>query len=107
MSQDLAGAGDIEITRAQNRNFALADGFNRLTRQSNSWSLFLRYQAQAERLYRRAVEEFSRVKALRDELPNEPDYGLEPNPLPSPPPLPYRSPLSNFPPTGSPPKCSK
>jgi hypothetical protein len=31
----------------------------------------LRYQAQAERQYRRAVEEFERLKALRDELPDE------------------------------------
>ncbi|HMD70888.1 MAG TPA: hypothetical protein VKF41_06065, partial [Bryobacteraceae bacterium] len=53
MNQDLAGDGDIEVTRAQNRNFLLAEGFHRVSRQSNSWSLFLRYQAQAERLYRR------------------------------------------------------
>ena len=49
MSKELAGDGDIEITRAQNRNYCLADGFLRLARQSNGWSLFLRYQAQAER----------------------------------------------------------
>jgi hypothetical protein len=72
MSPDLAGDGDIEITRAQNRNYALADGFHRMARQSNSWSLFLRYQAQSERHYRRAVEEFDRLKALRAELPSEP-----------------------------------
>src|SRR5207247_2447302 len=30
-----------------------------------SWSLFLRYQVQTERHYRRAVEEFERLKALR------------------------------------------
>ncbi|HTX34118.1 MAG TPA: hypothetical protein VME43_03825, partial [Bryobacteraceae bacterium] len=34
--------------------------------------LFLRYQAQAERLYRRAIEEFDRLKAQRDQFPNEP-----------------------------------
>jgi cell division protein FtsN len=43
--------------------------------KSNSWSLFLRYQAQAERHGApsgpRAVEEFERLKALREELPNE------------------------------------
>jgi hypothetical protein len=27
MSQELAGDGDIEITRAQNRNYCLAEGF--------------------------------------------------------------------------------
>jgi len=35
--------------------------------QSNSWSLALRYHAQAERHYRRAIEEFKRLKALRPE----------------------------------------
>jgi hypothetical protein len=78
MNQRFAGDGDIEITRAQNRNFLLAQGFHHLSRQSNSWSLLLRYQAQAERLYRRAVEEFDRLKALRDELPNEPVPDPEP-----------------------------
>jgi hypothetical protein len=62
----------IEITQAQNRNYCLADGFLRLARQGNGIQLFLRYQAQAERLYRRAVEEFERVKKLRGELPTEP-----------------------------------
>src|ERR1022692_4089897 len=71
MSRELAGDGDIEITRAQNRNYALAEGFHRMVRQTNGWSLFLRYQAQTERLYRRAVEEFDRLKALRPELRNE------------------------------------
>ena len=49
MSPDLVA--DIEVTRA--------------------FPLFLRYKAQAERLYRRPVEEFERVKALRDELRKE------------------------------------
>ena len=78
MSVELAGDGDIEITRAQNRNFALGEGFHRLARRSNCWSLFLRYQAQSERMYRRAVEEFERLKRLRNELPNEPIGELEP-----------------------------
>ena len=78
MTEDLAGNGDIEITRAQNRNFALGEGFHRMARQSNVWSLFLRYQAQAERHYRRAVEEFERLRALRLELPNEPIEEVQP-----------------------------
>jgi hypothetical protein len=78
MSPELVGGGDIEITRAQNRNFALGEGFHRMVRQSNTWSLFLRYQAQAERHYRRAVEEFERLKALRTELPNEPIFAAQP-----------------------------
>src|SRR5882762_2181399 len=82
MTPDLVGDGDlsldIEITRAQNRNYALADGFHRMVRQANSWSLFLRYQAQAERHYRRAVEEFDRLKSLRAELPIEAILGVQP-----------------------------
>src|SRR5437773_4314005 len=81
MSQELAGDGDIEITRAQNRNYALGEGFHRLARQSNGWSLFLRYQAQAERLYRRAVEEFERLKALRPVLPKAPRPDLPNEPI--------------------------
>src|SRR5258708_2656694 len=63
MSPALAGDGDIEITRAQNRNYALADGFHRMTKQGNAFTLLLRYKAQTQRPYRRAVEEFDRFKA--------------------------------------------
>ena len=52
-----------------------------MARHSNSWPLFLRYQAQAERNYRRALEEFSRLQALRAELPNQPISGLQPEPI--------------------------
>jgi hypothetical protein len=79
MNKELAGDGDIEITRAQNRNYLLGEGFHRMVSQSNSWSLAIRYQAQAERHYRRAVEEFERLKALRPELPNEPILDANPN----------------------------
>jgi len=71
MNEELAGNGDIEITRAQNRNYLLGEGFHRMAGKSNAWSLCLRYQAQTERHYRRAVEEFDRLKALRAEIPNE------------------------------------
>jgi hypothetical protein len=72
--------GDLEVTRAHNRNFCLAEGFTQRTRNPNAWTFFLRYQAQSERLYRRAVEDFERVKKLRSELPNEPlnEPGNEP-----------------------------
>jgi hypothetical protein len=56
------------ITRAQNRNYALAAGFENSNRKNNSWPLFLRYQAQAERLYRRGIEDLDRLRAMRDEL---------------------------------------
>src|SRR5580693_937098 len=82
MSKELAGDGDIEITRAQNRNYCLADGFQHQARKSNVWPLFLRYQAQAERQYRRALQEFDRLKALRHELPNEPILHLQPEEKP-------------------------
>jgi len=88
---------DEQLTREQNRNFALAEGFHRMTAQSPGWALFFRYQAQAERLYRRALQEFERLKVLRGELPTEPNFSayLEQNetsslpqpasPFPSPP----------------------
>jgi hypothetical protein len=75
---------DIDVTKSQNRNFVLVDGFNRFASQSNSFALLLRYQAQAERQYRRAIEEFERLKALRDELPNEPISASEPESQPEP-----------------------
>ena len=62
----------------QNRYYCLAHGFHSMNRENAAtWALFLRYQTQAERQYRRAVEEFERLKALRPELensetPNEP-----------------------------------
>ncbi len=71
MAEELVGGGDIEIVRAQNRNFALATGFDRMAQRSNSWSLLLRYQSQAERQYRRAVEEFERLKSLREFGPED------------------------------------
>ena len=111
MNRELAGDGDIEITRAQNRNYALAEGFHRMIGQSNSWSLLLRYQAQADRNYRRAIEEFERLKGLRAELPNEPiseSQGDEneviaasetnPDPAPVRPPLPDQRRRRNRPP---------
>ena len=77
----------IEVTAGQNHNYSLASGFHLLAAKSNCWPLFLRYQAQTERLYRRAVEEFERLRALRDSFPNEPTIDAEPEetkPLPPP-----------------------
>src|ERR1022692_791604 len=80
---------NIEVPRTQNRAFWLAHGFKILGRQSNLASTFLRFQAQAERLYRRAVEDFDRLRKLRGQLPpetyetpNEPN--IEPIPAPQP-----------------------
>jgi hypothetical protein len=106
MCQDLVGHGDIEITKAQNRNYALADGFQRVTsnKRSNTWPLFLRYKVLTESEYRRAIEEFERLKALRHELPNEPILDAEPeanetpcDPLPTDP-IPPQDPILKQPP---------
>ncbi|HEV2446005.1 MAG TPA: hypothetical protein VGS58_08790 [Candidatus Sulfopaludibacter sp.] len=72
--------GDLHVTREQNRNYALASGFDQMARTPATFNLFLRYQAQAERLCRRAVEEFNRLKALRGNLPNEPISAHETKP---------------------------
>jgi hypothetical protein len=112
MSQDLVGHGDIEITKAQNRNYALADGFQRMTsnKRSNTWPLFLRYKVQTEREYRRALEDFERLKALRHELPNEPILEAEPeanetpcDPLPTDPIPPHEPVLTSPEPPPGPP----
>ena len=73
MDVDMVGDGDIEITRAQNRNYCIAEGFRRIAKESNLMNLVLRYRIQSERDYRRALEEFQRLERLRPKLPNEPD----------------------------------
>ena len=77
LSQDLID--DIPLLRSQNRHYALADGFRQMASESDVWRLFLRYQAQTERLYRRAIEEFERLKSQRDQLPNQ---AIEDQPAP-------------------------
>ena len=62
---------DVATTRQQNRNYFAAQGLRFLTKEANSWSLLLRYQAQAERMYRRALDEFCRLKSLRADMPSE------------------------------------
>ena len=71
-------APDFAIHQEQLRAYALGNGLNRLMRAPNAFALFLRYQTLAERQFRRAVEEFDRLKALRGELPNEPIADSEP-----------------------------
>ncbi len=81
LHQDLNGDPDVvqEETRVQNRFYCLATGFHHMNRENAStWALFLRYQTQAERHYRHAIEEFERLKALREEIPNEPIFDAEP-----------------------------
>ena len=86
MNQQMSGLGNGEITLGQEHNFDIAESFHRLTQRPHTWALFLRYQAQAERNYRRAIQEFERLRALRpeleeaqlDEIPNEPNSPPQP-----------------------------
>ena len=69
---------DIDVTRAQNRNFILYEGLSRLNQKSSDIVVFLRIQAQTERLYRRAAEDFERIRKLRKELTNQPNFQPQP-----------------------------
>lgn len=60
---EASAAGGAEIADQQNRNFALAEGLDSMCMNSNAWSLFLRYRANATRDYKSAVDEFNRVKS--------------------------------------------
>jgi hypothetical protein len=82
-------ANGIDIALEQARAYWLAFGFNSFTRQSNIAATFLRFQAQAERLHRRAVEDFHRLLKLRGQLPPEKyedpiEPKIEPIPAPQP-----------------------
>jgi hypothetical protein len=82
-------ANGIDIPLEQHRAYWLAFGFNSFTRQSNIAATFLRFQAQAERLHRRAVEDFHRLLKLRGQLPPEKyedpiEPKIEPIPAPQP-----------------------
>jgi hypothetical protein len=79
MSENMVGHGDIEITRAQNRSFAAGEGLRIMVKESDVWSVLLRFQVNAERQYRRAVEDFERLKRMRPEMPNHPDVGTAPD----------------------------
>ena len=93
----------IYIALGQHRSYWLAFGFLSLVRQSPGPNMFLRFQAQAERLYRHAVEDFDRLKGLRAEMPPppiEPDIEPrnEPKPEPGNEPKPEPEPRENTPP---------
>jgi hypothetical protein len=97
MCEMLIGDGDIDITRAQNRNFALGEGFRMMVKESDVWSIMLRYQVNAERQYRRAVEDFERLKRLRPDMPNHPDLRSEPEVIDDIAPLRELNPISQVP----------
>src|ERR1700722_15513343 len=70
----------VDVAPDQHNAYSLAFRFNRYSRQSNIAAVFLRFQAQAERLYRRAVEDFHRLLKLRGQLPPEKyEEPIEPN----------------------------
>jgi hypothetical protein len=75
---DLLIRKDLGATPVQNRNYAVGEGFRLSVKEEDTWKVFLRYQAQTERQYRRAIEEFERLKALRGDLPNEPIFDPQP-----------------------------
>src|ERR1035441_1418326 len=62
MDPDMYGGG--EPGREQVKNYLLAEGFRRSVGNSNVIHLCMRYSAQSERLYRRAIEDFDRIRAL-------------------------------------------
>jgi len=70
----------IKVAPGQCHNLGIAAGLRAIAQQTNSFSLFLRYQAQAERNYQRAIAEFERLKALRSELAHE-ENGFVPQDL--------------------------
>jgi len=78
----------------------LSAAFRGLAGKSAVMPLFLRYQAQAERHYRRAIEEFKRLKNLRKELPNHlaASQPEPPRPQPQPQPKPQPKPAAAPPP---------
>jgi hypothetical protein len=69
-----------QITGSQNHNYWMASGFHQMLTKSSDWQLLLRYQAQCERMGRRATEEFERLRALRGVLPEQ--TLIEPEPAP-------------------------
>jgi hypothetical protein len=91
MTPDMIGATtgkpDVElkeITRAQNRNFGMGTGFQQAVQKGDTWPLYLRYQAQAERNLRRAKEDLLQLRSMRDELEIEREIVEQPPAEPEP-----------------------
>jgi hypothetical protein len=90
-------AEKIEPASHQSATFNLGAGFHFECKRdrNHAFGLFLRYKAQAEREYRRWVEEFERLRKLRDHFapfPNEPisDAPIAPGPASPNEPIPGR-----------------
>ncbi len=67
-------------TTGQVQSFWIAAGFVDINKMSH-WQIFLRYQAQAERFYRHAIEEFERLRRHRGRIPEQ--TVVEPAPEPA------------------------
>jgi hypothetical protein len=67
-NQELFALEQIAIAQQSLRRAAR---MHTMSRDSNAWTQFLRYQAHAQRKYRFAVEEFERLVMQRDELYQE------------------------------------
>jgi len=102
MDPDMYGGG--EPGREQVKNYLLAEGFRRSVGKSNVIHLSMRYSAQSERLYRRAIADFDRIKALRGgaggaACPLDPSEPLPDQTNPNPPEPPQTEPLTPSEPT--------
>lgn len=88
--------GESKLNEPQNHSLWMTLGFRKLCR-TDVIKLFLRYQAQTDRLYRNALEALRRVLALRDKiaaptLDPDPPASAQPEP-----PQPSQSPQSTQP----------
>ena len=85
-----AVADGEKVAAIQNRSLCLSTGFDRLSRESDSFQLYIRYYTLCERLFRRAIEDFERLKKLRPKSAEqeqrmvEEPAGPEPELLPPP-----------------------
>ena len=99
----------VDLAVQQARAYWTGQGVRRVHRQSDIIPVFLRYQAQAERLHRRAVEYFVQLKTLRSDLPYDPPYEPPVQPLyePKNEPKPAPQPIENTPPPPAEPENSQ
>ena len=95
---------NLDIHTHQHRAYWTAYGFNKVSNKSHVIPLFLRYQAQAERQHRRAVEYFKFLRSLRHAPPpTPPNPPIEPKNEPIPDPQPAENTPSSPP---APPKST-
>ena len=74
---DSPGA-DSKPKEAMPRPYCLARGFHDMN-PDRTWILFLRYQAQAERNHRRAIDDLERLRQQNMKIPNKPIWETDPH----------------------------